>query len=194
MPSRTCGSCSLCCKLPFIEELEKPSGKWCQHCAPGKGGCTIYPSRPLTCQRFMCLWLTTADLDDRWKPTTAKMVLFLENEGNRIAVHVDPGSANKWREEPYYSRIKHFSEFATDSLAQVVVYINDRAILVLPNKEIDLGTVRKDDHIIVAERNLPFGRDWDAFVLPVEEIPPELRGKWLTTDELKPLVSQRHKK
>jgi hypothetical protein len=175
---RTCGECSLCCKLPHIDEMGKPAGVWCKHCAPGKGGCKIYPTRPLTCQRFMCLWLITEDLDDRWKPTTSKIVPFIENEGHRIAIHVDPGFPNKWREEPYYGQIKSWSEFAVDNDAQVVVYVKNRAIVVLPNKETDLGNVRPEDHIYVGERSdLPF-RDWDAWVVPYESIPPEKRDKW----------------
>ena len=176
---RVCGSCSLCCKLPSIDEIAKPTGAWCTHCAPGAGGCKIYEQRPLTCQRFMCLWLTTDELDDRWKPTTSKIVPFLEQGGNRIALHVDPSFPTKWRDEPYFSRIKQWSEFATDNQAQVVVYVKDRAIVVLPNKEIDLGIVRAGDVILVGELKVPFGRDWRAFVVPAEEVPPEERGKWV---------------
>ena len=39
VPGRECGSCSLCCKVYNVPEIEKPAGKWCRHCTPGKG-CT----------------------------------------------------------------------------------------------------------------------------------------------------------
>ena len=42
---RTCGDCTLCCKVMAIEELAKPVGTWCPHCKPGRG-CRIYPDRP----------------------------------------------------------------------------------------------------------------------------------------------------
>jgi len=177
---RSCGQCSLCCKLPPIEHFAKPAGQWCKHCAPGNGGCTIYSQRPLTCQRFMCLWLTHRDLDDRWKPTTAKLLLYTELDGHRIVVHVDPGSPNRWRQEPYYSSIKRMSAFGIDQGAQVVVYIKDRAIVVLPNRDVDLGIVRLEDHIITKELKLPLGlpRDWEVSVVPFENISPEDRDKW----------------
>ena len=105
----------------------------------------------------MCLWLTHRDLDDRWKPTTAKLLLYTELDGHRIVVHVDPGSPNRWRQEPYYSSIKRMSAFGIDQGAQVVVYIKDRAIVVLPNRDVDLGIVRLEDHIITKELKLPLG-------------------------------------
>jgi hypothetical protein len=46
--TRTCGTCSLCCKLPYVSELNKPIDPWCKHASPGRegGGCLIYPDRP----------------------------------------------------------------------------------------------------------------------------------------------------
>ena len=32
-----CGTCTLCCKLVHVHEIEKPIGKWCPHCSLGKG-------------------------------------------------------------------------------------------------------------------------------------------------------------
>lgn len=63
---RSCGACTLCCKLPVIDwptdppvgrpPLKKPANTWCTYCAQGQG-CTIYPDRPLSCAAFQCLWL-----------------------------------------------------------------------------------------------------------------------------------------
>jgi hypothetical protein len=30
MTERICGSCSLCCKLPYVAELNKPIDTWCR--------------------------------------------------------------------------------------------------------------------------------------------------------------------
>ena len=54
--SRTCGSCTACCKALEVVELTKPLGKWCQHCSIGKG-CKIYAERPQSCRDFRCEWL-----------------------------------------------------------------------------------------------------------------------------------------
>src|SRR5262245_34979797 len=65
---RQCGDCSLCCKLLNIDELNKPANTWCQHCRPGKGGCSIYADRPPDCRTFACGWLTHPEFGDIWKP------------------------------------------------------------------------------------------------------------------------------
>ena len=31
---RTCGDCSLCCKLPYVRELNKSIDTWCPQCGP----------------------------------------------------------------------------------------------------------------------------------------------------------------
>lgn len=51
---RTCGSCDACCTLPGVEVLHKPP---CTKCAHSDGGCQIYPTRPIVCREYTCLWL-----------------------------------------------------------------------------------------------------------------------------------------
>jgi hypothetical protein len=176
---RDCGKCSLCCKVMGIGELNKPAATWCSHCKPGKGGCTIYATRPSECANFNCLWLTSTEFDAAWYPPTAKMVVHLENEGNRIAVRVDTAFPMRWREEPYYSRLKNWARYAVDHRSQVVVYHGDRVTVVLPNKEIELGHVAEGDLIITQEFRGPAGRDWKAYIQPLAETKPEDRGRWI---------------
>ncbi len=60
-----CGSCSVCCTVLGIEELEKSPNEDCRHLipldlggSPPQGGCcTVYNDRPKACQTFECLWL-----------------------------------------------------------------------------------------------------------------------------------------
>ena len=73
LTGRECGDCSLCCKVLDIDALNKPAGKWCQHCRPGDGGCSIYQTRPATCRDFACGWLVIARLGEEWKPSRARM-------------------------------------------------------------------------------------------------------------------------
>jgi hypothetical protein len=168
---RSCGSCSLCCKLLPIndDQLKKAADVWCKNCAPGKGGCTIYENRPLSCRRFLCLWLITEGLEDHWKPLTSKMVAFVSGDrpgekGNRLAIYVDPSFSTKWREEPYYGQIKAWSESAIKVQAHVVVYVHNRAIVILPNKDVDIGILRPGDCITIKEKSTSFGRNWDVFI------------------------------
>ncbi|MES5484630.1 hypothetical protein QMZ05_17890 [Bradyrhizobium sp. INPA03-11B] len=136
---RACGKCSLCCKVVRVDKLAKPPGVWCKDCAPGKGGCKIYESRPEECQHFLYMWLYTEELGAEWYPATAKFVVAAEQQGNRIAVSVDPSFPTKWREEPYYSQIKGWAQFGATVNSQVIVNIGKRVIVVLPNKEVDLA-------------------------------------------------------
>lgn len=162
VPDRTCGDCSLCCKLLRIEAFNKPVGTWCGHCAPGRGGCTAYDTRPTECRDFYCYWLRSPSLGPEWRPNKCKM--FLRSEFNLLAIHVDSSDPSAWRREPFFRQIKAFATRAADTKQQVAVYINNRVIVVFPNKEVDVGTIRPGDHLVVRELVGPHGRDWTAFV------------------------------
>ena len=47
-----CGSCSLCCKVCVVPELNKPAGTQCKY--QGKDGCSNYNDRPESCRKFEC--------------------------------------------------------------------------------------------------------------------------------------------
>ena len=162
VPGRSCGDCSLCCKLLRIDAFDKPVGTWCAHCAPGRGGCTIYENRPTECRNFYCGWLTTPGLGPEWRPNKCKM--FLRMEGNLIAVHVDPSDPSAWRREPFFRQLKEFATKAVDKDQQVVVYVKNRVTVIFPNKEVDVGTMNPGDELVVREQWGPRGRDWTAFI------------------------------
>ena len=54
--SRSCGTCTLCCKTYANHELKKPEATWCVH-ARKKAGCAIHDKRPVECRAFSCMWL-----------------------------------------------------------------------------------------------------------------------------------------
>jgi hypothetical protein len=178
LPGRACGHCSLCCKLLRIEAFDKPEGRWCSHCSPGNIGRKIYDERPDECRDSYCAWLTAIDVGQEWYPIKCKMVLYAEAEGNRIALHVDPSWPSAWREEPYYSQLKKWAIHAAESSQQLVVYIRNRVIVLLPNKEIDLGIIERGDQIMVASSWTANGKEWHAFTVPAKDVPAERIGKW----------------
>jgi hypothetical protein len=45
----------------------------------------------------------------------------------------------------------------------VVIYIKERAVVVLPDKEVDLGNIAPNDHIMVARSRQGV---WQAYVQP----------------------------
>lgn len=164
VPGRHCGDCSLCCKLIRVDAFSKSPGTWCIHCAPGRGGCTIYAERPNECIDFYCAWMVSPNLGDHWRPNRCKIVLRVESDGKLIAAHVDPADPGAWRREPYFQALKQFSIQGADIDQRVVIYIKNRVIVVLPNKEIDVGTINPGDHLVVREILGPNGRDWIAFI------------------------------
>jgi hypothetical protein len=111
MSKRSCGACSLCCKLSYIRELNKPIDSWCPHARPGNGGCSIYPDRPLSCQAFVCGWLGgTLGLGDEWFPARCKMIISPRVPGQNLAeqgflITVDPAHPNAWRRKPHYEQL-----------------------------------------------------------------------------------------
>jgi hypothetical protein len=183
MQQRVCGSCSLCCKLLRIEELDKPAGGWCSHCTPGRDGCRIYDSRPGSCRSFHCTWLTDSRLGAEWRPATSKMVLQYDQSERRLSVHVDPEFSSVWRSEPYYHQLKAWTRAAIDSArtrspdawltAPLLVYVGDSAIVMLPNRDIEVGMFTPGSQLVIAERPGPSGPDFDAWIMPSGAITPD---------------------
>lgn len=157
---RSCGSCGLCCKLLAIAELEKPLNKWCSHYRAG-AGCTIYEHRPESCRGFYCSWRRRADLGEEWFPGRSRIILYSDETGRRLFVHVDPGFPGAWRAEPYFSQIKRWSLQVKDG-RQVLVRIGERMIAVLPTREIDLGVIRSGDVIRTYPVETPNGVEYLA--------------------------------
>ena len=105
MTERICGTCSLCCKLPFVDVLNKPIDTWCRHARPGGGGCSIYRDRPTSCRGFVCGWLSDElKVGDEWFPTHCKMIISRAAEGGFLII-VDPAYPDAWRRKPYYGQL-----------------------------------------------------------------------------------------
>jgi hypothetical protein len=140
--ARTCGDCSLCCKLLPIEDLSKPANQWCTHCRPGKGGCSIYATRPTGCRDFACVW-RRGELTDDWFPLKAKIVVRKAGRDRNphiLEFNVDPGCPNRWREEPYYSDIKQLAtgglSLPEDEMYITRVVVGDTFFFIFPTRDI----------------------------------------------------------
>lgn len=147
VPGRACGTCTLCCKLIAVKDLGKAPGTWCPHCVRGKG-CGIYETRPTECRTFFCHWMLEKGLTADWKPEKAKFAL-VTSAGGHMTAFVDPGFPGAWRNPPYFETLKRWSlEGARANPARMIsVRIGTRGIVILPDREIDIGTVGPDDVI-----------------------------------------------
>ena len=170
---RSCGSCSLCCKLlqandpPFF----KPAGKWCEHCRPGNGGCAIYNQRPELCRAWVCGWLLHPTVGDEWQPTRSKMVINGEAVDQATQqvwcnIHVDPGTPDAWRREPYHSQLRAWALNGLRGPDGVTVTtrvtVGRRVFIILPDDDVEVT----DRHYAVA----PVGPDrWHVFRFDSEQ-------------------------
>lgn len=145
VPGRSCGTCTLCCKVIAVVDFDKQPGVWCPHCIRSKG-CGIYETRPKDCRTFFCHWMVEKGLGPEWKPERAKFALVTTLGG--ITAFVDPGFAGSWRASPYYETLKRWAAEglrSNDGVRIVAIRIGARTIVVLPDREIDMGTVRPDE-------------------------------------------------
>jgi hypothetical protein len=84
-----------------------------------------------------------------------KFVLAPELGGKRLAAYVDPSRPNAWKGEPYYSQFKRSARMAIPKRDQVVVYIRRRAIVILPDEDVDLGVIGDDELIVTWRETRP---------------------------------------
>lgn len=78
-PERTCGGCTMCCRVMAIDADDgtelSANDAWCRHCDRGKG-CTIYAERPKVCKAFRCGWLE-GDFADEDRPDRSKIIALI---------------------------------------------------------------------------------------------------------------------
>ena len=112
---RTCGPCTLCCKVLAVRELGKPKDTWCPHARKG-AGCGIYWMRPEPCRDFRCFWLQGL-LPEPFRPDKVHGVVYSTRDGANVAIHEDPGYAGQARHA-----LRPFLEpFVADGQHMVVV-------------------------------------------------------------------------
>lgn len=151
VPGRACGTCTLCCKVIGVGELDKQPGVWCPNCK-SKKGCGIYETRPTSCRTFFCLWMYEKGLTPEWKPEHAKFALVTSDGGRFLTAFVDPGAPTAWRRSPYYETLQRWAlEGARDPSGPRVVSVRIRArgIVLLPDREVEIGDVGPDEAIML---------------------------------------------
>jgi hypothetical protein len=105
MTNRTCGDCSLCCKLLPMPQLSKPANKRCEHQSHARG-CKIYPERPAPCRLWNCRWLVNQDTADLSRPDRSHYVIdivpdFITMEHNETGEKQDIEVLQIWVDPNY---------------------------------------------------------------------------------------------
>jgi hypothetical protein len=139
--NKSCGDCSLCCKLIGVEEIAKPQFVWCR--SYGKGvGCKVYDTRPAACAAFACYWLHVPNLGEEWRPDRAGFVMHIADGGTRLNIEVDPPTPQAWRQEPFYSTFKRWSAEGRAKGLVLLVWVGRRCFEITPDADIDHGMLR----------------------------------------------------
>jgi len=156
--TRSCGTCSLCCKVYDIAAVPKPAGRWCRHCVPGRG-CAAYEERPATCVDFTCEWLRNEDLGPLWRPDVAKFVIVRHDDDRTLQITCDAGQPDAWRKPPYEPQIRRWAVQLAPLEVLVLVMHRGAATLVRPGEpDLPLGVLGPDGvGIGVRAENTPLG-------------------------------------
>ena len=96
IPGKSCGTCTMCCKVLEIDELKKAAGVWCSNCIKS-GGCAIYARRPEVCRAYECLWLTERSLPATLKPERTGTILMEAADAEEYQAVCDPEKPFAWR-------------------------------------------------------------------------------------------------
>lgn len=160
---RACGDCAMCCKLGAIAEVNKPDGEWCTHCSSHMA-CDIYESRPEVCRVYYCYFMLSM-LGEEWRPTTAKFMLSMMQDG-ALYVSVDRARPDAWRKEPYFTNIKHWSK-----TRRVVVLVGVKAIAVYPDRIETLGNLENGYALTTREEQTPDGVVKRTVRVHINELP-----------------------
>jgi hypothetical protein len=149
-----------------IPELGKPKDHWCPNFAAG-AGCGIYTDRPPSCRNFACRWLTDLTMGPEWKPSVCKMVV--DSRPSLFVVHVDPAVSRPWIAEPYMSVLKRLSAQGLAKGVIVMVIERRRTIVILPDRDVDLGMIGPDARIAMERVKTPHGMAWEPRVMGAGE-------------------------
>jgi hypothetical protein len=57
-------------------------------------------------------------------------------------------------------------------MAPILVYVYDRAIVMLPSRDIEVGTFTPGSELVVTEKATASGLDFDACIMP-SSVPPD---------------------
>lgn len=145
---KTCGTCSICCKIVAVSDLNKPAHQWCVHNVPKKG-CGIWGKHPDVCKVWQCGWILMPQLDERWKPEKCGFIIRTRFRIDQLVIDVDPTKPNSWRQEPFFSEIHRWARNSPKSGQQIVVCIGRREIAIFPEEDIDCGELPKGEAVLL---------------------------------------------
>ena len=101
------------------------------------------------------------ELGPEWKPERSKVILSWHSDrvggGSRLAVIVDPSHPSAWRNPPIYQKLKQWAFQGGPTVSRplqllVTVKSAGRLFVILPDQDIDVGTLADDEVIVTNEK------------------------------------------
>ena len=92
---RTCGECTLCCKLLPVEEIDKEGFTKCQH-LKFKVRCSIYNERPVSCLMWSCAWLVNPTLQAAGLDRPSKSHYVVDTRADNFRIQVSDEVLNEY--------------------------------------------------------------------------------------------------
>ena len=124
LPSRECGSCTMCCKTMSVWEIDKPNGVWCKH-VRSHSSCAIYETRPQSCRSFNCLWLRGVGPEDM-RPDKSRVIMVEAEDGAEgvkgFAAILDPTRPLAWQAP----KVRAFLEAVRDGYGAIGMALGPR--------------------------------------------------------------------
>jgi hypothetical protein len=104
-------------------------------------------------------------LGPEWKPDRAKFAMAKSAGGRHLTVFADPGNPLAWRRSPYYENLKQWVAQGvrdTANLHLVDVMIGPRCIVILPDRDVEMGDLGADEMIHLACKDTAVGQVIEA--------------------------------
>jgi len=161
----------MCCDLLAVQEIAKPALTMCTYCTAGQG-CHIYDSRPKQCRLFNCHFLENPKLSEEWRPSKSHIVLVVSADGQRMGAQVDPARPGAWRRKQFYAQFKDWARAATSHprrIGQVLVNVGKQTFVILPDRDVDVGTVEPDEIVVTEGLPGPRGMTFNAFKMKKDD-------------------------
>jgi hypothetical protein len=133
---RSCGTCTRCCELVPVKELNKASFTPCRHelgLFAIRPGCAIYPVRPHGCRSWKCLWLKDDTWPDELRPDRCGIVVDENIDVVRIG-GIDHPCAQVWVSPGHEEDFHHSAD-----VQSIVFSLIEQGLAVLWRMEDDMA-------------------------------------------------------
>ena len=103
--TRQCGSCNACCDILEVAAVDKPVNQLCRHWQTGTGAPSTTAARrcagPSSAPGCKAISMMT------WFPAKSGIIVHFSQDA--VNVTVDDHCPDRWREEPYFSKLAEWS-------------------------------------------------------------------------------------